>query len=257
MIDSTTPSSTAERKPPPFVAWPLLLGAAGFTAGFFGPIAFLPDANTGPMIGIFLTGPGGVVLGVVLGVVSRAIGWPAATAWKWLIGTATAGFLAIITFCILAPTPIPRGAVIEGAISRCIAPMELAPEAIAYWEGRIAKTTWAPARAGWKDEVPSMLDESKGVVLEITVARENPVFEQRKLWNKGTLRLEGWRTPANPVKRVYARHNGKQCADYSSGKQAQYYPIDEPSPDWPPKTAPSFLGLHLLQAVPDRLKPSP
>jgi len=47
----------------------LVLGALGFALGFFGPMIFAPDANQGPMLGIFITGPGGVVLGALLGVV--------------------------------------------------------------------------------------------------------------------------------------------------------------------------------------------
>ena len=43
------------------------LGAIGFAAGFFGPIALAPEANQGPLLGIFITGPLGFLLGAVLG----------------------------------------------------------------------------------------------------------------------------------------------------------------------------------------------
>jgi hypothetical protein len=46
-----------------------VLGAIGFVGGFFGPIIFAPDANQGPLLGIFITGPAGVVLGFVIGLV--------------------------------------------------------------------------------------------------------------------------------------------------------------------------------------------
>lgn len=45
----------------------LILGGIGFAAGFFGPIILMPDANQGPLIGILITGPLGLVLGAVLG----------------------------------------------------------------------------------------------------------------------------------------------------------------------------------------------
>ncbi|MCU0621604.1 MAG: hypothetical protein MUC69_08885 [Gemmatimonadales bacterium] len=45
----------------------LLLGSLGFALGFFGPMLLAPDANQGPMLGLFLTGPGGAVLGALLG----------------------------------------------------------------------------------------------------------------------------------------------------------------------------------------------
>jgi hypothetical protein len=46
----------------------MLLGGIGFALGFFGPMIFVPGANQGPMLGIFITGPGGFVLGLIVGV---------------------------------------------------------------------------------------------------------------------------------------------------------------------------------------------
>lgn len=46
----------------------LLMGVTGFVIGFFGPIRFQPWANQGPMVGLFVTGPGGVLLGAALGI---------------------------------------------------------------------------------------------------------------------------------------------------------------------------------------------
>ena len=50
----------------------LIVGAIGFSIGFFGPIIFMPDANQGPMLGIFITGPLGAVLGAVGGAIVAA-----------------------------------------------------------------------------------------------------------------------------------------------------------------------------------------
>ena len=47
----------------------VILGAIGFCAGFFGPIIFTPDANQGPLLGIFITGPLGFILGALGGLV--------------------------------------------------------------------------------------------------------------------------------------------------------------------------------------------
>lgn len=47
-----------------------LLGGIGFVAGFVGPIVFMPDSNQGPLLGIFITGPGGFLVGLVLGAVA-------------------------------------------------------------------------------------------------------------------------------------------------------------------------------------------
>lgn len=49
----------------------MTLGAIGFVAGFFGPLIFSPESNQGPMLGLFITGP----LGVVFGAVGGAVVW--------------------------------------------------------------------------------------------------------------------------------------------------------------------------------------
>lgn len=49
-----------------------VLGSIGFALGFFGPMIFAPEANQGPMLGIFITGPGGALLGAVLGLIYGA-----------------------------------------------------------------------------------------------------------------------------------------------------------------------------------------
>src|ERR1700720_4776625 len=49
----------------------LLTGAIAFSVGFFGPIFFMPHANQGPLLGIFITGP----LGFILGGVGGAVYW--------------------------------------------------------------------------------------------------------------------------------------------------------------------------------------
>ena len=45
----------------------LALGGIGFLGGFFGPMLFMPQANQGPLLGIFITGPLGFLIGAVLG----------------------------------------------------------------------------------------------------------------------------------------------------------------------------------------------
>ena len=51
------------------LAGALLLGGLGFTIGFLGPMLFAPSANQGPMLGLFITGPLGLVAGAICGLV--------------------------------------------------------------------------------------------------------------------------------------------------------------------------------------------
>ena len=55
------------RAPAWAAAGALLLGVTGFIIGFFGPMHFQPWANQGPMVGIFVSGPLGLLLGAVIG----------------------------------------------------------------------------------------------------------------------------------------------------------------------------------------------
>ena len=49
----------------------LVTGGIAFSVGFFGPIIFMPGANQGPLLGLFITGP----LGLVGGAVGGAVWW--------------------------------------------------------------------------------------------------------------------------------------------------------------------------------------
>ncbi len=47
----------------------LIIGITGFILGFVGPMIVAPDANQGPLLGIFITGPAGAILGAIIGFV--------------------------------------------------------------------------------------------------------------------------------------------------------------------------------------------
>ena len=53
----------------PMLKWGAILGITGFLGGFVGPVIFTPEANQGPLLGIFITGPLGFVLGLMVGFV--------------------------------------------------------------------------------------------------------------------------------------------------------------------------------------------
>ena len=45
----------------------VIVGGISFLAGFLGPIILTPQANQGPLVGIFITGPIGFVVGIIVG----------------------------------------------------------------------------------------------------------------------------------------------------------------------------------------------
>lgn len=51
------------------LVWAVVAGSVGFAGGFFGPIIFTPEANQGPLLGLFITGPLGFVAGGIAGLI--------------------------------------------------------------------------------------------------------------------------------------------------------------------------------------------
>ena len=51
----------------------VIVGGVCFIAGFFGPMILAPQANQGPMLGIFITGPLGFIAGGIVGLVLPSV----------------------------------------------------------------------------------------------------------------------------------------------------------------------------------------
>ena len=49
------------------IAGGITIGIIGFILGFFGPMLLTTGSNQGPLLGIFFTGPGGLLPGLVVG----------------------------------------------------------------------------------------------------------------------------------------------------------------------------------------------
>jgi hypothetical protein len=71
--------------------WTVVLGIAGFVSGFIGPMVLAPEANQGPMLGLFIAGPGGALLGAALGGGVTMLGLPQRSSASLLIGCVLSG----------------------------------------------------------------------------------------------------------------------------------------------------------------------
>ena len=81
-----------------------MFGMTGFVIGFFGPMQFHPGANQGPMLGIFITGPAGALLGTVLGGWLRIARpeWPAR--WRfWTLNAANVVYGLLVLYAVAQP----------------------------------------------------------------------------------------------------------------------------------------------------------
>lgn len=230
-----------------FGRWPLALGATGFACGFLGPMALSPDANQGPLLGILITGPGGVVLGVALGTVATLL--PLSDAVRrgalWLACAA----LALVTLYGSTPEPAFRGEIVDGAVRGCEEPGALAETTVRDWHDRVAKTPWSRPRPNWQSEVSQKLRGDRGLVVDLEVARVRRVYQNRKPWSRGVF-AQPWDEKGGEVKQYYAEGGSGSCGDYLRTGSAVYFPSGGTATSWPPSEVPYLLGLQTLAPVP-------
>ena len=55
--------------------WGMGLSAAGFAVGYFGSLIFTRKSEPGKILSLFVTGPLGLILGLIFGLVKSLAGW--------------------------------------------------------------------------------------------------------------------------------------------------------------------------------------
>ena len=159
------------------------VGVVGFLAGFFLPLLLSPEANQGPLLGIFITGPGGAVLGLALGVAATLLrlNWS-----RFLMATGSlAAAVAIGTLLLSFPEPLQLGTVVEADVVRCETAGQRVPAAVEEWKRQIAAGWVSTPRDGWEADIPALLERDPGVVLILRLKRQVHLTQHRKPWNRG------------------------------------------------------------------------
>jgi hypothetical protein len=240
------------------LVWVIVLGGAGFAAGFLGPIALNPEANQGPLVGIFVSGPLGALAGLVLGTIFRIV--PVTDRLRLYALVSICSVLAVGTLYYCLPEPKVRGYVIEAEVEGCDAPGRAFAAALAEWEKAVAYATWATPPADWKDTARRNVDRDPGRVLTMRIVRRSTIHEHRKPWNAGLLTASAW-AASDEAERYYVRDAGRDCAAYRARGRDLYTPYTERSADriepaaiWPPTDAIGFLGLMELGEVPSEYR---
>lgn len=222
----------------------ILLGVVGFSAGFFGPILLNPEANQGPLVGIFITGPGGLILGGILGAilgifqVSRQRTLQTLSAVAIVLGVGTLGF------CL--PEPAYKTTLVEFEILSCETPAQRKAAALTYWDSRIASAPWAPPRADWKAGFDTLAATTPGVVLNVKLTRTTSIYENRKPWNKGTFTTR----PGRPDMPTSYFLPGAKIDALPPTATGPWITEQEPSSGWPPENLTGLLNLLTLKPVP-------
>ena len=237
---------------PPGSKWIKILGIAGFLAGFVGPMILAPDANQGPMVGIFISGPAGVALGSLLWGLCWLAKPAARTQWRMLYSFATIGVIA--TLLSIRPEPKWLGYVFEGHVESCARPAALEADTLGYWRKRIAEVNWAEPRAGWEDEMRATLREAPGVVVAVRMERRNAIRQNRLLWNHKEF-AAGWQPHDDDIS--FHVVDGS-CDQYPQGDAIRGYqnldydgkPVDVEA--WPPPELLRVLRAAELDDIPGR-----
>jgi len=254
-VSPDPPGRDIERGRPTLRRWVTLPATLGFAAGFLGPAILNPEANQGPLFGIFITGPGGAALGLALGLAVRWLPISAAREWQLLWGASAA--LTVWTLIMSLPGPRLLGYVIDAELRSCSPPSQSLEQAMSFWERRLAGTD---ARPGWQADARASIAADRGMVLELSPLRTVGIYEDRKPWSKGQFEVRS-RHGNNAPRRYYASDADGSCDAYPPGKKGEYYVASRLSAahhgrrEWPPTSdIPTFLGLHTVVPVPDEYR---
>lgn len=234
--------------------WALVLGAVGFAAGFFGPMVLSPESNLGPMIGILFSGPGGAMAGAIMGAICGAL--PVSEIHGRQALRVACMVLAICTLYYCLPEPAVRGYVIDAGVEECAPPTQGLDAAVARWEQAVARVTWAPPAANWKETAVANVQSDPGVVLTLRIHRKRAILRHRQPWDRGRTSAGSW-VAASESKRYYASAQGSACEPYLTRQRQIYWPVVDPDSDptkaakiWPPTDTLGFLQLQALGPVP-------
>jgi hypothetical protein len=238
-------TSDSDRSPA-IRTWALALGVTGFASGFLGPIALNPSANQGPLLGLFITGPIGALIGLAVGAAARHLPLTGRQRRRALATLCAATAVGILFFCL--PAPEIRARILDAEVRGCALPGPLADAATKQWETRIASTS-TPPRPSWKRDVARMLGADRGVVLDLTIVRERAIYEKRRPWNRGARFAGHWRD-SGKSQRFFARWAGASCDNYATIGRNVFLPSSAVTGAWPPDQLPNYLGLELLDPVP-------
>jgi hypothetical protein len=233
--------------------WVFVPALAGFAAGFIGPMVFVPEANQGPMVGIFISGPAGAVAGLLFWAICSLIKLPARAQWRMLYATTALGVLTTLFF--VQPGPVLLGYVYDAEVRSCASPIALEKSLVEHWNQRIAEVTWAEPRAGWQADMHRLLSDAPGVVVSARMSRKNAIRENRKPWNRGSQFASS--SMAVSEETLFYDANGN-CDQYPEGRAFRGFQKHDyeqrilAARVWPPAVLLDVLRASMMYPVPQR-----
>jgi hypothetical protein len=226
--------------------WACVLGIVGFLSGFIGPTVLAPGANQGPMLGLFITGPGGALLGAILGwlVGLLRIPEPIASRSLYVVGMVE----AVIVLYVCIPAPQFRADIVDAEIRRCVDPESLREATVNRLNQIAAARPPLNKPIRWGEAFDRALAENTGVVIEVHIFRRSRLYENEALWNRGTLVVKPW-VSANEQSTYFASYLGKDCAGYTNRPRSMLVATGHVS-IWPPAYIAEMLELKVAGPPP-------
>jgi hypothetical protein len=228
--------------------WAGILGVVGFVCGFIGPMVLAPDANQGPMLGIFITGPAGVILGAVLGLVVGALNPAPATASRILYGVATIGAVSTLYFCI--PSPRYHADVVDGEIQQCVPPERMRDMTVEHLNELTTAHRPLAKPVSWGEAFDQALGKERGVVIDVHVFRDSRLYQREARWNRGALEARPW-IATDKTRMYFATYAGADCGSYPIGLRSLFR-VTGHIGIWPPASAAEMLVLKVATPLPAR-----
>lgn len=227
------------------IQWMSVLGATGFLCGFIGPMLLAPEANQGPMLGLFITGPGGAILGLALGFCVSNMEWPTERSKRALYACAT--LLSIVTLYFCIPSPRYRADVVQGSIDACHPVDSLREKTIA--ELNMKKSGRSDAKpVDWREKFDLANANKPGVVIVLHATRVTRIFEKQARWNRGDLLAKAWSDMGQEAS-YFASYSGADCAYYPAGTQVVLTATGMTG-IWPPYGIAEMLDVKTAEPLP-------
>jgi len=224
--------------------WAIVLGLVGFLCGFIGPIILAPEANQGPLLGIFITGPVGAVLGAFLGVAIRIFGMSARANRVALIAASI--ILACGTFYYCIPRPRLLAGIVDVQILSCVATATLKENTAV----RLIATEASrpdPKSTSWGSKFDRALANRSGMVINVRVLQAKQIFEKRAVWNRGDLVASPWASADRSGSYFLPGLSG--CEGHPGGSSTMLA-VSGNTQVWPPYGIAEMLGVQVAEPVP-------
>ena len=226
--------------------WFGVLGIVGFLCGFIGPMVLAPDANQGPMLGIFITGPTGALLGALLGVAAGLARLSPQSQSRALAVAATC--VAVITLYFCVPPARLKATIVDGEVRSCVPAETLSAETVDRLD-KLAAARPVPEHVQWKEKFDQELAAKPGVAIDVHVLREARLYEKQARWNKGAMFTTSWRDDARD-ERYFSADSESDCAKVLVGSRSLLM-VTGITGTWRPYGIAEMLGLRIAAALPE------